>query len=60
MTYKEYYLKLDSIEEIEKAVKADIAIATTLNPDRIETIRQHAEEAMNEKFGKESEVKNDG
>lgn len=57
MTYKEYYLNLDSIEEIEKAVNADIAIATFLNPDRIETIRHQAEEAMNEKFGKESEVK---
>ena len=53
MTYKESYLELNSEEEILKKVKHDVEIALFINPDRVKIIKQHAEEAIAEKFGKE-------
>lgn len=51
MTYKEYYLTLKSPEDIMAMANADAALACVMNPDRIEVIRQSAEEAIKEKFG---------
>lgn len=57
MTYKEYYLTLKTSEDIMKMANADLALALVANPDRMEIIRQSAEEAIREKFGEEVEVK---
>ena len=51
MTYKEYYLSLQSAEDIMTMANADMALACVINPDRIEIIRKSAEEAIKEKFG---------
>ena len=51
MTYKEYYLTLNSPEDIEIMANADMALACVINPDRKAVIRQSAEEAIKEKFG---------
>jgi hypothetical protein len=56
MTYKEYYLTLNSPEDIMTMANADMALACVINPDRMEIIRQSAEEALREKFGEEVEV----
>lgn len=56
MTYKEYYLTLNSPKDIMEMANADMALACVINPDRIEIIRQSAEEALREKFGVEVEV----
>ena len=55
MTYKEFYLTLDSPEKIESMAITDIALARFFNRDRIPIIKQSAKEAIKEKFGKESE-----
>ena len=46
MTYKESYLKCNSLEEMRKEVVKDLAHAKLTNPDRIKYIT----EAANEKF----------
>ena len=56
MTYKEYYLTLNSPEDIMTMANADLALALVINPDRMEIIRQSAEEALREKFDVEVEV----
>ena len=56
MTYKEYYLTLNSPEDIKIMANADLALACVINPDRMKIIRQSAEEALREKFGVEVEV----
>jgi len=56
MTYKEYYLTLNSPKDIMEMANADLALALVINPDRMEIIRQSAEEALREKFGEEVEV----
>lgn len=56
MTYKEYYLTLNSPEDIMTMANADLALACVINPDRMNIIRQSAEEALKEKFGEEVEV----
>lgn len=56
MTYKEYYLTLNSPEDIIEMANADLALALVINPDRMDIIRQSAEEALREKFGVEVEV----
>lgn len=56
MTYKEYYLTLNSPEDIMEMANADLALALVINPDRMKIIRQSAEEALREKFGVEVEV----
>ena len=57
MTYKEYYLTLNSPENIMEMANADLALACVINPDRMAIIRQSAEEALREKFGEEVEDK---
>lgn len=52
MTYKESYLACDSEEEILKKVEHDVLVALFINPDRVKIIKQHAEEALAEKFPK--------
>lgn len=56
MTYKEYYLTLNSPEDIMEMANADLALACVINSDRMKIIRQSAEEALREKFGVEVEV----
>lgn len=56
MTYKEYYLTLNSPNDIMKMANADLALALVMNPDRMDVIRQSAEEAIKEKFGEKVEV----
>jgi hypothetical protein len=56
MTYKEYYLTLNSPEDIMEMANADLALALVINPDRMEIIRRSAEEALKEKFGAKVEV----
>lgn len=56
MTYKEYYLTLDSAKDIKSMVILDICLARFGNRDRIPIIKQSAKEAIKEKFGEESEV----
>ena len=55
MTYKEYYLTLDSAEDIKSMAILDICMARFDNRDRIPIIKQSAKEAIKEKFGEESE-----
>ena len=50
MTYKESYLKCNSLEEMRKEVVKDLAHAKLTNPDRIKYITEAAEQAANEKF----------
>ena len=57
MTYKEYYLTLNSPKEIMTMANADMALACVINPDRIDVVRQSAEEAIKEKFGIEQKLK---
>ena len=51
MTYKEYYLTLDSIDAIKFAAESDIIVAQMINPDRMDKIVEAANEAIKEKFG---------
>ena len=53
MTYKEYYLTLNSIEEVKCAAADDIIIAQVINPDRIDFILNAANEVLKEKFSYE-------
>lgn len=55
MTYKEAYMKCNTLEELEKEIKNDISIARILNPDRLRIIKAAGEEVANLKFG-EKEV----
>ena len=57
VTYKEYYLTLKSPEDIVTMANADMALACVINPDRMDVIRQSAEEAIREKFGIEQDMK---
>lgn len=57
MTYKEYYLTLNSPDDIKIMANADMALACVVNPDRMGIIRQSAEEAIKEKFGIEQDMK---
>lgn len=50
MTYKESYMKCNTLEELEKEVRSDIAIALMVNPDRLDVIKKRAEEVANLKF----------
>jgi hypothetical protein len=56
MTYKEYYLTLNSPKDIMEMANTDMALACVINPDRMDIIRQSAEEALREKFDVEVEV----
>lgn len=50
MTYKESYMKCNSLKELEKEVRSDIAIALMVNPYRLDVIKKSAEEVANLKF----------
>lgn len=53
MTYKESYMKCNSLDELTEEVKHDIFVAQTVmgnNPDRINVIKKSAEEVANLKF----------
>ena len=50
MTYKESYMKCNSLKELEKEVSSDIAIALIVNPYRLDVIKKSAEEVANLKF----------
>ena len=50
MTYKESYMKCNTLEELEKEVRSDIAIALMVNTDRLDVIKKRAEEVANLKF----------
>lgn len=50
MTYKESYMKCNTLEELEKEVRSDIVIALMVNPDRLDVIKKTAEEVANLKF----------
>ena len=52
MTYKEYYLTLNSIDAIKFVAESDINVALMLNSkDRMDKIVEAANEAIEEKFG---------
>lgn len=53
MTYKEAYMKCNTLDELEKEIKQDIIIAQMINPDRLRFIKAAGEEVANLKFGKE-------
>ena len=56
MTYKESYMKCETLKQLEEEVKHDIFVARLVigNPDRVKVIIQSAEEVANLKF-KENE-----
>lgn len=56
MTYKEYYLTLNTPNDIKTMANADMALACVINLDRMDVIRRSAEEALKEKFDIEVEV----
>ena len=49
MTYKESYMKCNTLEELKKEVESDIAIAIIVNPDRIKVINDTVNEVCKEK-----------
>ena len=53
MTYKESFMKCETMEELLKEAKQEIAFAIVLNPDRVKVIKKAVEEVMAEKFSKE-------
>ena len=55
MTYKEAYMKCNTLAELEKEIEKDVAIARMLNPDRLRFIKAAGEEVANLKFGKEEQ-----
>jgi len=50
MTYKEAYMKCDTLKELTSMVEKDIKTALWLNADRIPIIKEAAEEVANLKF----------
>lgn len=51
MTYKEAYMKCNSLEELEKAVNHDVFVARFMgSEDRMKVIKESAEEVANLKF----------
>ena len=53
MTYKEYYLTCETIEQLNNAVENDVKIALIYNPDRVNVITKAFEEVYNLKFKEE-------
>ena len=50
MTYKEYFMKCETIEELLKEVKEETTFAIVLNnPDRVKVIEKAMNEVINEK-----------
>ena len=50
MTYKEYFMKCETMEEFLKEAKQEICFAIVVNPDRLKAIKKAVEEVMAEKF----------
>ena len=50
MTYKESYMKCETLEDLMKEDKSDIATAYIINPDKIQVIKKAFEEVANLKF----------
>lgn len=50
MTYKEFFMQFNTLEEIEKEAKREIKLAIMLNPDRVKMIEKAIEEVVAEKF----------
>ena len=50
MTYKESYMKCETLEDLIKEVKSDIATAYIINPDKIQVIKKASQEVANLKF----------
>lgn len=48
--YEASYMQCKSLEELEKEVEQDIAIATICLPKRVDKIKECAERVINEKF----------
>ena len=46
MTYKEYYLSLNSPEEIKLMANADLVLARVINPDRTDIICRSAKQGV--------------
>lgn len=44
MTYKESYMKCNTLEELKKEVQSDMATAIMINTDRIKVINEAVEE----------------
>jgi hypothetical protein len=55
MTYKEYFMKCETMEELLKEAKEEISFAMVLNPDRVKVIKKAVEEVMTEKFSKDGD-----
>lgn len=53
MTYKEYFMKCETMEELLKEAKQEICFAIVVNPDRVKVIKKAVEEVIAEKFSKE-------
>lgn len=49
MTYKESYMKCDSLDELKKVVESDVIMAIVSNPDRITEIEKTMNEVIEEK-----------
>ena len=49
MTYKESYMKCNTLKELEEEVRSDIAIAIIVNTDRIKIINEAVQEVCKEK-----------
>jgi len=53
MTYREAYMKCETLDELLKVVEDDLAIGLVVNPDRIPIIKKEAEYVANLKFRNE-------
>jgi epoxyqueuosine reductase QueG len=56
MTYKEHFMKCETMEELLKEAKEEISFAMVLNPDRVKVIKKAVEEVMTEKFSKDGDA----
>ena len=52
MTYREHFMKCETVEELLKEAKEEISFAMVLNPDRVKFIKEAVEEVLAKKFSK--------
>lgn len=52
MTYKEFFMQFDTIDEVLYEAKNELAMALVLNPDRAKSVKNAVEEVLAEKFNK--------
>ncbi len=50
MTYKEHFMKCNTMEELLEEAKQELSFAVIINPDRAKVIKQAVEEVIAEKF----------